>query len=211
MTAIIATNSGSGANYDPAPQGNHVARCISMVHIGTVEEEYLGEKKMQNKVRITWELPEEKKVFKEENGEQPFVLSKEFTLSMHEKSTLRKWLESWRGKAFTEEESKQFDVAKLVGAPCLLNVIHKEKKDKSMRADIASISTLPKGMVCPNAINPLVVFSVNDFKQEIFDTFPDFIKDKIKSSREYKAMQQPNAVEVAPAPTTDDTTDDLPF
>lgn len=209
-TAIIATNTGSGANYDPAPQGNHVARCISMVHIGTVEEEYLGEKKMQNKVRITWELPEEKKVFKEENGEQPFVLSKEFTLSMHEKSTLRKWLESWRGKAFTEEESKQFDVAKLVGAPCLLNVIHKEKKDKTMRADIASVSTLPKGMVCPEAINPMIVFSVSDFNQEIFDTFPDFIKDKIKSSREYKAMQQPNVVEISPS-TANDETDDLPF
>ena len=87
-----------------------------MVHIGKVEEEYLGEKKMQNKVRITWELHEEKKVFKEENGEQPFVLSKEFSLSMHEKSSLRKWLESWRGKAFTEDESKLSDstIAKLV-------------------------------------------------------------------------------------------------
>jgi len=62
MATIIATNNGGGANYDPAPQGNHVAWCISMVHIGTVEEEYLGEKKWQNKVRITWELPEEKKI-----------------------------------------------------------------------------------------------------------------------------------------------------
>ena len=210
MTAIIATNNGGCANYEPAPAGNHVARCISMVHIGTVEEEYLGEKKMQNKVRITWELPEEKKVFKEENGEQPFVLSKEFTLSMHEKSSLRKWLESWRGKSFTEEESKQFDVAKLVGAPCLLNVIHKEKKDGNKIAAIASVSTMPKSMVCPTAINPLVVFSVTDFKQEIFDTFPDFLKDKIKSSREYIAMQQPNVVEIAPAPA-EEQSDDLPF
>jgi hypothetical protein len=129
---------------------------------------------------------------------------------MHEKASLRKWLESWRGKAFTEDESKQFDVAKLVGAPCLLNVIHKEKKDGNKRADIASVSTMPKGMTCPDVINPTVIFSVTDFNQAIFDTFPDFIKDKIKSSREYKSMQQPNVVEIAAAPA-EEASDDLPF
>jgi hypothetical protein len=47
------------------------------------------------------------------------VISKEFTLSMHEKSTLRQFLESWRGKAFTEKEALSFDVTALIGKPCL--------------------------------------------------------------------------------------------
>jgi len=207
---IIAKSNGSGNGYDPVPAGNYVARCFSMVHIGTVPEEYQGEVKMQNKVRITWELPTETKVFKEENGEQPYVLSKEFTLSMHEKSTLRKWLESWRGKAFTQAESDGFDVAKLIYAPCMLNVIHKEKKDGQIRADIASVSAMPKGLECPKAINLPVLFSVNEFDQKVFDTFPDFLKDKIRSSKEYKAMQQPNATETPAAPQNEPE-DDLPF
>lgn len=206
MTQIIASNNGSG-NYEPCPSGNFVARCISMVHIGTIEDEFQGEKKLLNKVRITWELPTETKVFKEENGEQPFVLSKEFTLSMNEKATLRKWLESWRGKIFTQEESEKFDVAVLVGKPCMLNVIHKAKTNGDIRADIAAVSTMPKGLECPPQINPTIVFSVLDFNQNVFDSFPDFLKDKIKSSKEYKNMQSPASVETP----TEGPADDLPF
>ena len=214
MSKEIIATAGTGTNYEPLPAGNYVARCYSMVHIGTIKEEYQGETKMQNKVRITWELPTETKVFKEENGEQPYVLSKEFTLSMHEKSTLRKWLESWRGKAFTQEESKAFNVAKLVGAACMLNVIHKEKKDGGKKAEISSISAMPKGLQCPEAINKPVIFSVLDFDSELFADFPDFLKEKIKGSNEYKAMAAP-MVATEPYKQEEETftanTDDLPF
>lgn len=206
---IIATSNNSGTAYEPVPAGNYVARCYSMVLIGTIEEEYLGEKKWATKVRISWELPTETKVFKEENGEQPYALSKDFTLSMHEKSTLRKWLESWRGKAFTQQESERFDISKLIGAPCMLNVIHKEKKDGNIRADISSVSAMPKGLNCPPAFNPPVIFSVNEFDQDVFDKFPDFLKDKIRSSKEYKKMQQPEVVHVD-TPVAEPE-DDLPF
>ena len=98
--AIIATTQESTL-YKPLEPGNYVARCYSMVHIGTIEETINGVAKKLNKVRIGWELPTEMKVFKEEIGEQPITISKEFTLSMHEKSTLRNFLKNWRGKDFT--------------------------------------------------------------------------------------------------------------
>jgi len=207
---IIASSTVSA--IDPVPAGNYVARCYSMVHIGTITEEYLGEKKTMNKVRLTWELPTELKVFKEEKGEQPYVLSKDFTLSLHEKATLRKWLESWRGKAFNNQETERFDITKLVGVPCMLNVIHKEKKDGNMRADISSISAMPKGLLCPEQMNPSVIFSVIEFDQTVFDTFPDFLKDKIRSSKEYKEMESPNVFETTPEHTeSQEDYDQLPF
>ena len=190
MTPIIATSNGNSSNFEPCPAGNHVARCYSMVHIGTIDDTYLGEAHTANKVRISFEFPTEKRVFKEENGEQPYALSKEFTLSMHEKSNLRKVLEGWRGRAFSEDEAKAFDITKLLGVPCLVNVIHKEKKDGGVRAEIASISAMPKGFTCPEQINPSVVFTVNDFNWDVFEVFPEWIKDKIRTSREYKAMQK---------------------
>jgi len=67
---IIASNTG-GTTYEPVPAGTYIARCFSMVHIGTVMETFQGESKLQNKVRLTWELPLELKVFNEERGEQP--------------------------------------------------------------------------------------------------------------------------------------------
>jgi hypothetical protein len=185
--AIIATSTGNGGNFEPIPTGNYPARCYSMVHMGTIEETILGTTKKLNKVRVTWELPTEMKVFKEENGEQPMVISKEFTLSMHEKATLRNFLKNWRGKDFTEEEAKAFDIERLIGAPCMLNITHKAKKDGSgVYAEIGSVSTMPKGYVCPDAINPQFVFTYENFDQDKFNTLPDFLKNKMVNSDEYK-------------------------
>ena len=210
MTKIIATSK-SGTSYEPVAAGNYVARCIKMIHYGTITEDYLGTLKTANKVQLTWELPTELKVFKEENGEQPYVLSKDFTLSMHEKSSLRKWLEAWRGKNFTVAESEAFDITNLVGKACMLNVIHTTKNDKTY-ANISGVSSMPKGLTCPEQITDSIVFSVLDFNKELFETFPDYIKDKIKGSLEYKTMQQPNATHTDPEPTSaNDDSDDLPF
>lgn len=193
--AITATNKG-GSNYEPIPAGTYAARCYQMIHIGTVEETILGTTKKLNKVRITWELPTELKVFKEENGEQPHVISKEFTLSMNEKSTLRKFLEGWRGKAFTEKEAEAFDITVLLGKPCMLSVIHKDSKTGNTYAEISSVTSVPKGMTVPDQINPSKELNYDKFDHDFFETLPDFIKDKMVQSDEYKFMMQPHETSV---------------
>lgn len=181
---ITATNQTQERELTPA--GNHVARCYSMIHIGTVEEEYMGDVKMMNKARITWELPTELRVFKEENGEQPMVISKEYTLSLGDKANLRKDLDSWRGKALTDEEASKFDITRLIGVPCMLNVIHKASKMGKMYATISAISPMPKGLSCPKQINETFIFDYEEnYSDEKIAAFPDFIKEKIKSSVEY--------------------------
>lgn len=204
--AIIAEN--KGQNYEPVAAGNYVARCYSMIQIGTVAENILGKEKILHKVRLTFELPTELKVFKEEKGEQPQVISKEFTLSMHEKATLRKMLESWRGKTFSEDEAKAFDITVLAGKPCMLNVIHKQSSNGNTYAEIGSISAMPKGLTCPAQVNPTFILSYDNFDHKAFDTLPDFIKDKMRKSLEYQKLVDPNHTEVATAVTEDD---DLPF
>jgi hypothetical protein len=211
QTKIIATSAG-GSSYEPIPAGTYVARCYSMIHMGTVKESYMGEEKFVNKVRLTFELPTELKVFKEENGEQPQVISKEFTLSLGDKSNLRAFLNSWRGKALTEEECKSFDIAVLAGKPCTLSIIHKTSKVSGKTyAEIASIGGVMKNMEVPALINPQMVFSVNNFDQVAFDSFPDFIKEKIASSQEYQALQK-SAPAPAPEPEVQIVEeDDLPW
>lgn len=194
---INATNSGTKRELIPA--GNYIARCYQMIHIGEILDPTYG--KVLKKVRIGWELPTELKVFKEEKGEQPLVISSEFTLSLHEKSNLRKLLSSWRGKDFTENEAKAFDVSVLVGKPCMLNVIHKISiSTGNPYVAIGSISQLPKGITCPPQINPSFVLDYDNFDEEKFDSLPDFIKDKMKNSLEYAKMK---------APATHNITEDL--
>lgn len=210
--AITAENTGTTRELTPA--GNYVGRCYSMVEIGRVEEEYMGVKKVLHKVRIGWELPYELKVFNEDKGEQPIVISKEYTLSLFEKANLRKELESWRGKAFTEDEAKKFDVTKLIGAPCMINIIHKpsEKDPTKIYEKISAITPIAKGTVCPPQINNTFVFSFDEYSEEKYNSLPQFLKDKIASSIEYKELKgQLVAKEDTDnfVPQTD--YDDLPF
>jgi hypothetical protein len=211
--AILASNNSTPRELIPA--GNYLARCYQMIEIGTVEEIIMNVPKTLHKVRIGWELPTELKVFKEENGEQPLVISKEYTLSMHEKSNLRKDLKSWRGKDFTEDEAKRFDITALLGLPCMLNIIHKPSKSDASKVyqEIAGITSIPKGFSVPKPINPVVVLSYDKFDNEVFEKLPDFIKNKMKSSQEYAKMMNP---EHRPMPEDYDeveveTVDDLPF
>jgi len=210
--AINATNSGTQRELIPA--GNYIARCYQMIEIGTVEEIIIGEKKTLRKVRIGWELPDELRVFNPEKGEQPCVISQEFTLSMNEKANLRKMLASWRGKDFTEDEARCFDISKLLGVPCMLNIIHKPSKADASKVyeQIGSVSPLPKSVKCPDQINKTIVLSYDNFDWGLFDSMPDFIKQRMKSSKEFAAMQQPNVTNVTePAQEHIGDDDDLPF
>lgn len=185
-----------------------------MLHIGTVQELYMGETKVLNKVRIGWELPTELRVFKEENGEQPLVISKEFTLSMHEKSNLRKVLASWRGQDFTVKEAEGFDITKLIGAPCMLNLIHKPSKDGTKHyEEIASITPVPRGMAMPAQVNSNSVWDYANPDWDLFNKLPDFIKEKIKGSLEYVALTTPEYGQQHQQHQNDGNfpPDDLPF
>ena len=186
--AIIAKTGGSSAPKQVTPAGSHVARCYGMIEVGTVEQVYQGETKKAHKVIIDFELPLETSVFREGEPEKPFVISKEYTLSFHEKSTLRAHLASWRGKPFSDSEAANFDITKLVGVPAMVNVIHKASADGTKTyANIASISPMPKGLVCPEQVNPSRVLSFSDWNQEVFMGLPDWLANKISETPEYKA------------------------
>lgn len=177
----------TGTVPEPCPAGNHVARCIGLIDLGTQTEDYLGKTKHQRKVLIKWETPLETKVFKEENGEQPYVLSKEYTMSLGEKSNLRKDLEAWRGRGFTEQELSGFDLQNILGAPCLINVIHQDNG----YAKITNVSPLPKGTTCPEIVNKTQYLSLDAFDLNVFQSLPEFWKKKIESSPEYKSIGSP--------------------
>lgn len=198
--SIIATSK-SNTPRELIPAGNYVARCYKMIEIGTVPTEFQGVEKMTPKVRFGWELPTELKVFKEENGEQPCVIEKEYTLSLADKANLRRDLKSWRGKDFTAMEAENFDVTKLLGVPCMLNIIHVESKKDATKIyeAIGSISPMPKGLTCPPQINPTFVFDFENYDVQKFNSLPQFIKEQIVTSNEFKALNGLEIIETHPS------------
>jgi len=126
--------------FTPAPEGLHLAVCCDVVDLGMKDMTFGGETTKKHRVRVCWQIDD-----KMPSGE-PFIVVKEYTASLHEKANLRKDLEAWRGKRFTEPELDGFDLEKLIGVPCQLLVVHNPKKDgHGVWANIGSIMCAPRG------------------------------------------------------------------
>ena len=115
------------SSFTPCPPGAHHAVCVDVVDLGTVETQW-GMKPM---VRLVWQVEETMP-----DG-RPFFASQRFGASLHEKSTLRKFLESWRGKPLSADDLKGLDLEKLIGVNALLNVVQ-TSKDGRIFSNIAA-------------------------------------------------------------------------
>lgn len=200
-------------DFAPPPAGTHPARCYRVVDLGTQQVNWQGEVKHQHKVMISWELPTEKM----EDG-QPFSIHQRYTFSSSEKARLRKDLESWRGKKFTEADFGPggFHIKKLLGVPCLLSVVHTEKNDRTY-ANISAISAPMKDYPVPEQINQSVFLSLDpeEFDAEVFRNLSDSLRDVIRKSPEYQEIEAKsrgngNGYE-APHDGIPDLDDDIPF
>lgn len=192
--AINAPFTKGSEDFEPVPAGNHVARVFQIVHIGTnLEDSQWGPKEF-NKVRITFELPNETKEFKEGEGEKPYVISQEYTISMHEKANLRAMVEGVLGVSFHDTEAGAYDIEELIGKVCMLNIVHRKSAQGKTYANIASVAQLPKGMTAPEPVNKPIVLNYDDkWSDEVFNGLSDFVKKKMETSNEYKAMRYKEA------------------
>lgn len=185
--SIIVKNTGSG-EFPLIEAGTYAARCYSMIYIGTIKRISMGKEKMEKRIRISWELPTEMREFKKGEGMKPSVISKEYTLSLNEKANLRKILAAWRGQDFTVEELEGFDITKVLGAPCMLTITHEAKEGGGMYANVTNVGKAMKGLAISALINPIVELNYDNFDFKVMENLPDFIQEKIKSSKEYQSM-----------------------
>ena len=208
---LTAKNSSEDFTYEMCPAGNHVGRCYMVCDLGMQESEWEGKKKMSHKVRLAFEFPLE--LMKEgEYAGQPFSIAKAYTVSLSEKATLRHHIEAWRGRAFTPEELEDFNVVNVLGAPCMVNVVHKVSQGGRDYAMIAGIAALPKGMTCPDAVNPVVKFSLEEYDEAIYQGLPDWLKEKINTKGIGAEEQAPTTSFDEPvAGMGQEFDDDIPF
>lgn len=172
-----------------------------MIDLGTQVWEYGGQVNRHPKMLITFEL-----VGTEMEDGRPFTISEEFTSYFSEKANLRKFLESWRGKPFTEEERAGFSVAKLLGAAGFVNVIHEVSKKGRTFAKVKSIMPLPRSTPRPPSVNTPVHYEIEEGTPP--DTIPEWIRNKILACEEFKNAPKPPA---ANGHKEDPDKDDPPF
>lgn len=202
-----------GADFKPAPEGTWPAVCVRIVEMGTQPQNYQGkETPPKEMVRIYWELHDEECMIEREDDDgnrvsRPMVISRPFTWSTSPRASLRKLLESWRGKPFTDADfgPDGFEIADLLGAPCLLQVQHNER-DGTTYANVGNVIKLAKGMEKPKPVlTPTGIWLDRDtFDQEAFEKLGEGVRNKVMSSPEYQEM-------IAAMGANEDEEEDVPF
>ncbi len=212
--SLVVENSGGG-NFKPVSAGVHLARLYRIIDLGTQKSEFEGKTNFLHKVKFVWEVhseDDEGAPLVTDKGE-PMIITKDYTLSWGEKANLRKDLESWRGRPFTDEEQRRFDLKNVLDQWCMINVQHKPRQKGGVFANIVGVSPVPKLVKqngLPKGHNRCEIFLVSNPDMEMFETFSDYLKQTIQASPEWRA---PVAQKASNKPTGSgfDDFEDAPF
>jgi hypothetical protein len=188
---FIAKDSGGG-DYKRVPSGAFIGRCYSLIDLGTQRTEGQFGIKDQHKIQIGWELFGEDDdgqplTIERDGATMPMTIKKSYTVSLHEKAALRRDLASWRGKDFTDEEAKAFDVTKLIGAYCMVNVTTSENNGKTY-SNVGGLTKLPTALkdAKPAPVHKDIIFNLDEPDMELFSTFHEKLQEAIKRAPEWK-------------------------
>ncbi len=208
----LTVSEGATGTYSPPEAGTFSARCCALIDLGTQESIYEGETKTARKILASFEILD---LDNRRDDGTAHVVSKRFTSSLHAKSALRKFLETWRGRPFSPDELKGFDLKTLLGIPCMLGIVHQEKGDR-VYANLTSVMRLPKGMPAAPGTEPLACFDLDKPDWQAFAQLGSRLQAQIAESPEYARASPPAHIQLglaanapqhaarrpAPAPTS---------
>lgn len=179
MALTLPVGSNGGGDFKRAPAGSHIAVCNLVADCG-MQPGSQAFPAPKRKVYLRFEIPAERIEYEKDGVpvEGPLTIGSFYTASMNEKATLRKHLEGWRGRKFTDDEAAAFDVSALLGKACMLNVVESESGGKTY-SNIAGIGSMPKGVPAPKAENPLLYYDAES-GQDALDALPKWLREKIE-------------------------------
>ena len=190
MALTISENQG---DFEDLPEGKHNAVCYRIIDIGTHMELKFGsdtEYQKKHSVVFFWETTDAKM----EDG-RPYGVNRWYKLSLHEKSTLYRDLDTWKG-GITNEELAGLDLTKMLGVNCVLNIVHNNKG----KAKVKAVHRLDDSVV--PTVNESFAFDIDtyvsaDNKEEVKKValMSEYWVDKIENSLEVEAWKQKNPSE----------------
>jgi len=219
---IIARAGDSGREFKLVPPGLHLSRCYRVIDLGTQLTVFQGKEKSNRKVLVQFEVYGEDDLgnpMVTDNGD-PMVVGKNYTLSLNEMASLRKDLQSWRGREFTSEELKGFQLSNILDQWAMVSIIHTSGNDGKTYANITAVMPVPANVRkagLPTGHNKPVIFSIDSPDMALYESFSDGLKAKIAKSPEWSSRTS-----YAPRPAAQQTSrpaaaavefeeDDIPF
>ena len=185
----LTVSEGQGA-YTPPEQGTFSARLCGLIDLGQQTTNWEGEAKTAHKILLQFEITDAEN--RRTDG-SAHIINRRYTASLHPKAGLRKLLEGWRGRPFSADELKSFDMKTLLGVPCLVGIIHESKGDK-VYANLSSIMRLPKGFAPGIESEPLIHFDLSAPDWTVFAGLSSRLQEQISASPEFARLTPPASV-----------------
>ena len=179
-----------GGDFENPEIGTENAVLYSIVDIGTQVNDYGS----QRQIIITWELDQAM-----DDG-RPFVISKFYKLSLHEKANLCIDIEGMLGRTLTQNEKETLNFEKLLGFPCQVHLAAKTKKNGNETVVAKAFMPMKKGDTPKPLYNAKVFFDLDAFDQNVYDNLPDWQRERVNLDNATKKGK----------PTMEDD-DEIPF
>jgi hypothetical protein len=183
----------SSKDFPKLPAGTYVSRIIQIIDLGTQINNLDTTKPPERKLRFVFETVDELFEFSKEKGEQPFTVDKEVPYKISNPkadkiSGLTTIIEAVNGN---REDKNVFN---LIGKLVQINTTLSD----SGYPKIGTFSGLPKALknVEYPEFNPLHIFWIENWEEtkNSYEIQPQFVKDKIALSPEWKNVFTSNKV-----------------
>lgn len=176
--------------------GLHPARLFQIIQIGSHLFKKDGKEWYSPQILLGFELPGI--TYENMDGVKVAqIKSGTYFLSMNPSRKgvfgLREVIDGLRGTSeYTEEELEQFDISQFLGRMCLLKLEGVESKGQIYQ-NITEISPMSKDykLEIEPGYEPRkeILVTIDDFKNLDMLNLPDWIQEKIRTSREYQEME----------------------
>lgn len=173
------------------PEGEMLVRVLRLIDLGT-QDGYQGSQELQ--LRITYECVEDVQTFKRKDGTEitgPSLLDFSYTQKLSSSAKFFKMCKATVGTAAVDKED--FDPSDIVGKYLMLELEHKTSQQgnkyvkitdhfRAAKDDVEAV----KDIESDNASFAWWLEEGTDW--DVFDTFPEFIRDMITSCPEYEEL-----------------------
>lgn len=186
--------------YQQPPEGSHVARVIQLIDLGVQEKEWKGVKSQDHMLFVRFELPNKKMELTDKDGKTisvPFSAQKELPYKLSPESTSAEFV-----SAFTKlcracglnPYSESFQLTDVLDKLCLIKLAKNEKGN----VNVTGFEMIPEDIDTKlekyerkNHLTSLILHP-DFYDDDVLDKLPNFLKKKVQSSPQWKALANPS-------------------
>lgn len=206
--ALNASKVPFGGNKERVEQPNlepglYPARLVQIIDLGLQPQRpYMGQPKPPaNEIMLTYELVDSFMIDKDGNDveDKPRWVSETLPL-LNIKAEKAK--STQRYMALDPTVADGGDFVKQIGKPVNVNIVNNKGKDGKIYDNVSAIAPMrPRDAErTPELVNPSKVFVLDEPDLEVFNSLPEWLRDKIKENLNYEGSALQKLVGGAPKP-----------